>query len=49
MNRQAKRYATIMACPSGRLTAGMRFAIAHPNPYGLCIPAKRCPKLRAKE
>jgi len=24
-----------------RIPAGLRFAIAHPNPYGLRIPAKR--------
>ena len=24
-----------------RITAGMRFAVAHPNPYGLRIPAIR--------
>ena len=28
-------------CPSGHLTPGMRFAYAHPNPYGLRIPARR--------
>lgn len=31
-----------------QLTAGMRFAIAYPNPYGLRIPAKRYLKLRSK-
>ena len=29
--------------------SGMWFAYAYPNPYGLRIPAKRCPKLRATE
>ena len=26
---------------SGHLTADMRFAYAHPNPYGFRIPAER--------
>ena len=29
-----------------RITAGMRFAVAHPNPYGLRIPARRYMKFR---